>query len=158
MSTYDVTNYRLTVKQAAEMLNVSVRTIRRWVKKGKLSSILVPGKKRQEIRLSEKEVLNLKGDREVTSPDIEVTKDDIVTNDVRTTEFKELLNRYENLVFQLGQLQSQVVHIKELEAEAQSLREREKLLEEENKRLREELEKAKRSWWQKLKSWWRKED
>ncbi len=56
-------NQFLSIEEASDILRVSTRTVRRWIKDGKLERVTVQGKFGPEIRLKRKQVLTLsKGD------------------------------------------------------------------------------------------------
>ena len=52
----------LTIREAADQLNVNPRTINRWIHKGKLNAVKLPGRAGGEFRISPSELDHLLGD------------------------------------------------------------------------------------------------
>jgi len=142
-------NYDLTTKEAAKLLGVSEKTVRRRAKSGQLSHITVKGKRNIELRFSSDEI------RQLVSKDIQDGQrlDISVVDPTQSQAYRDLMTRHEQVIFQLGQYQERVSRMKELEETIKNRDEELERLREENKELKAELEEAKMSWWEKLKAW-----
>jgi len=145
-------NYDLTIKEAAKLLGISEKTVRRRAKSGQLSCITVKGKRNIELRFSSEEV------RQLMSKDIQDRQslDISIVDPTQSQAYKDLMVRHEQVVFQLGQYQERVSKMKELEETIKNRDEELERLIEENKELKSELEKARMSWWVRFKAWLKK--
>ena len=131
-----MTTYDLTIKQAIKLTGKSERTLRRHVKNGRLTVQYVMGQKGREIRLNHAELKAIFGivqesvESDVMSEDMtEEAKPNSDTGHDQTQakmpdEYRELLARHEQAMFQLGLLQSKINEVKLIEEKAQSLQER----------------------------------
>jgi len=58
----EVKDQYLTIREAAERLNVNPRTINRWIHKGELDAVKLPGRAGGEFRVSSAELERLLGE------------------------------------------------------------------------------------------------
>ena len=124
-------NEGLTISQAAEALGVSPKTVRRRIKKGEITSTLVPGKFGEEYRITELPPPNIQEQPLDTTPALDTTLALPIIRELQQTT-KELHETNLQLAGQLG-----------------IARERIRTLENQVKL----LEADKRPWWRRLFRW-----
>tara|TARA_B100000315_G_scaffold255698_1_gene299782 strand:+ start:491 stop:892 length:402 start_codon:yes stop_codon:yes gene_type:complete len=124
-------NEGLTISQVAEALGVSPKTIRRRIKKGEITSKLVPGKFGEEYRITELPPPNIQEQHMDTTPTLDTTISLPIIRELQQTT-RELHETNMQLAGQLGMA-----------------RERIRTLENQVKL----LETGKRPWWRRLFRW-----
>jgi DNA-binding transcriptional MerR regulator len=167
-----VTQKKVTIQEAAQTLNISRKTIYRWIDKGLISKVREENK--TYVLLSEVKAICDKGIQKETENDTEIVSK--VVSDTKHDTNIVTINRqhYEGLLIRLGQLESEKRYLleykggleakdKELSTVKETLSEAEKFLAAKNKimqqageKIREleaEVARLKLPWWKKI---WKK--
>lgn len=160
----EIMSRHISVKEAAQILGKTERTIYRYIKEGKIMSRYIKGKKFREHRLEEADILRMSR----LSIENVVTETFCHDNYVRTTEeiaknkgvpieiFQDLLKEHQGALVRLGQLEAIKEEHKMLTERAQSLllkeAEYKAQLEEKEKKIHHLEEQLKRltrkKWWE----------
>lgn len=156
-------NWEIDVDQAAEILGVSTRTIRRYVKEGKIDHRRVQGKFGEELRFNEEELRQLArtmsngvGKGRQASQDSSVngvkgSRTQGLSPEALWQAYQELQAEYRNAAAQIGFLRSRAEEVPKLAERAESLQKQKEeaekaraAAEEEKKNLAKELEQVRR--------------
>lgn len=131
MSQSEKNDYTLTLEGASKLIAKSERTVQRYVKAGRLSQKYVMGPKGKEARLSKSEVIDLAHDTSSgigaapgDSPDSASRAGTKAGTEQVTLNIMELLQRHEQAMYRLGQLEEKSRQVLAIEERAQSLAER----------------------------------
>ncbi len=141
----------MNIKEAADFFKVSEKTIRRWIKAGKIKAELISGKKGPEYRIDENSLSDFKKEKPKSSKAQVKTATSSKTSETKEKEktdqeiwkklYQELLQRHEQAMILMGKLQGELnSKVPLLEERAASLS---KALEEKEKiiiELRKEIE------------------
>ena len=116
-------DYDLSIKEAADSLGKSTRTIHRYIEKGKLSRIYVTTENGKEIRLKSGEVLRLAAklnDEDGKPPEGDTGEEGpgpFGTNHPTKLNIREVLARYERTLYQLGETSEKLKEAKKQKEE-----------------------------------------
>jgi len=116
-------DYDLSVKQAAKALGKSIRTIHRYIDKGKLSRTYVTTENGKEIRLKSGEIIRLAARLNETdgkAPEGETGKNGsgpFGSDDPTHLNIREVLARYERTLYQLGETSEKLKEAKKQKEE-----------------------------------------
>lgn len=137
-------DYTLTLEGAAQIIGRSERTVQRYVRAGELSQIYVMGPKGKEARLSKSELVSLA--KKMASglgsalgggagrPRATKTGTEQVNLNIM-----DLLQRHEQIIYRLGQLEAKTENVAFLEERARSLTEHNKELVERDAQQRQQV-------------------
>jgi len=128
-------DYNITIREASEILGVSITTIRRYIRSGQLSKVYVQGKYGNTIMLCKEELDQLtKGRGQGSLTTEQMIK--VGRYEELKTQYEALKREHEALLFRLGAIETKY---KELESEASSLRDQKP-----------------KSLWTRIREWWTK--
>jgi MerR family copper efflux transcriptional regulator len=110
-------NQLLSIEEAADILQVSTRTVRRWVKDGKLERVTVQGKFGPEIRLKHEQVLSLSqgggqgsvnGGQEAVAKPVDNVQGAVIRLEDFLDRLEEIQKEKESAVARMGYLQGKL--------------------------------------------------
>ncbi|MEK9147737.1 MAG: hypothetical protein AAB593_02415 [Patescibacteria group bacterium] len=120
--------YSMSIQEASKVLNKASRSVHRYIVAKKLSKIYIHTENGKEVRLKPEEVkalnrelhglgpkiINSDNEKQKTMQDIKSNKDSFIA--------QELLSRYEQAMFRLGQLNANEKQVLLLEEKTNSMR------------------------------------
>jgi excisionase family DNA binding protein len=146
-------NWELTVEEAAKILRVSTRTLRRYVKEGKVDHRRVQGKFGEELRFNEEEIrqtareMSHGADRAYQEGPDDRGNDANGTDYLSTSElwkaYESLQAEYRNAAAQIGFLKARAEEVPKLAERAESLQKQKEQTEAEKAQLEEARSKLK---------------